>query len=50
MVLNWVSCRFVKACVIGLKNYPAINAEIQGEEIVYKIIIIWVLPLVQTEV
>ena len=27
---------FVKACVLGLKNYPAINAEIQGEEIVYK--------------
>ena len=27
---------FVKACVIGLKNYPAINAEIQREEIVYK--------------
>ncbi len=27
---------FVKACVIGLKNFPAINAEIQGEEIVYK--------------
>jgi len=27
---------FVKACVIGLKNYPAINAEIQVEEIVYK--------------
>jgi 2-oxoglutarate dehydrogenase E2 component (dihydrolipoamide succinyltransferase) len=27
---------FVKACVIGLKNYPKINAEIQGEEIVYK--------------
>ena len=27
---------FVKACVIGLKNYPAINSEIQGEEIVYK--------------
>ena len=27
---------FVKACIIGLKNYPAINAEIQGEEIVYK--------------
>ena len=27
---------FVKACVIGLKNYPAINAEIQGDEIVYK--------------
>ena len=30
---------FVKACVIGLKNFPAINAEIQGDEIVYKIII-----------
>ena len=29
---------FVKACVIGLKNYPAINAEIQGDEIVSKII------------
>ena len=27
---------FVKACVIGLKNYPSINAEIQSEEIVYK--------------
>ena len=27
---------FVKACVIGLKNYPAINAEIQEEEIIYK--------------
>ena len=27
---------FVKACVLGLKNFPAINAEIQGEEIVYK--------------
>ncbi len=27
---------FVKACVIGLKNFPAINSEIQGEEIVYK--------------
>ena len=27
---------FVKACVIGLKNFPAVNAEIQGEEIVYK--------------
>ena len=27
---------FVKACVIGLKNYSVINAEIQGEEIVYK--------------
>jgi len=27
---------FVKACVIGLKNYPAINAEIQKDEIIYK--------------
>ena len=27
---------FVKACVIGLKNYPAINAEIQDNNIVYK--------------
>ena len=27
---------FVKACVVGLKNFPAINAEIQGDEIVYK--------------
>ena len=27
---------FVKACVIGLKNYPVINAEIQDDEIVYK--------------
>ena len=27
---------FVKASIIGLKNYPAINAEIQGDEIVYK--------------
>ena len=27
---------FVKACVVALKNYPAINAEIDGETIVYK--------------
>ena len=27
---------FVKACVIGLKNYPVINAEIQDDTIVYK--------------
>ena len=27
---------FVKACVIGLKNFPAINSEIQAEDIVYK--------------
>ena len=27
---------FVKASIIGLKNFPAINSEIQGDEIVYK--------------
>ena len=27
---------FVKACIVGLKNFPAINAEINGEEIKYK--------------
>ena len=27
---------FVKACVVGLKNFPIINAEIEGDEIVYK--------------
>ena len=27
---------FVKSCILALKNYPAVNAEIQGEEIVYK--------------
>ena len=27
---------FVKACVVGLKLFPVINAEIEGEEIVYK--------------
>ena len=27
---------FVKACVASLKNFPAINAEIQGDTIVYK--------------
>ena len=27
---------FVKACVLGLKAFPAINAEIEGDEIVYK--------------
>ncbi len=27
---------FVKSCVAALKNYPAVNAEIQKEEIVYK--------------
>ena len=27
---------FVKACIVGLKDFPAINAEIDNEEIVYK--------------
>jgi 2-oxoglutarate dehydrogenase E2 component (dihydrolipoamide succinyltransferase) len=27
---------FVRACVAALKEYPAVNAEIDGEEIVYK--------------
>ena len=27
---------FVKACIVGLKNFPSINAEIKGEDIVYK--------------
>jgi len=27
---------FVKACIVGLKNYPALNAEISGENIIYK--------------
>ncbi len=27
---------FVKACVVALKNFPAINAEIEGDEIIYK--------------
>ena len=27
---------FVKSCVVALKNFPAINAEIEGNEIVYK--------------
>ena len=27
---------FVKACVVALKNYPAINAEIEDDEIIYK--------------
>ena len=29
-------CFFVKSCIAALKNYPAVNAEIQNEEIVYK--------------
>ncbi len=27
---------FVKACIVGLKNFPIINAEIEDENIVYK--------------
>ena len=27
---------FVRACVVGLQEFPAVNAEIDGEEIVYK--------------
>ena len=27
---------FVKACIVGLKSFPAINAEIEGTEIIYK--------------
>tara|TARA_B100001123_G_scaffold126139_1_gene146971 strand:+ start:1728 stop:3032 length:1305 start_codon:yes stop_codon:yes gene_type:complete len=27
---------FVKACVVGLKLFPSINAEIEGQEIIYK--------------
>ena len=27
---------FVKACIVALKSFPAINAEIDGEDIIYK--------------
>ena len=27
---------FVKACVVALKNFPAVNAEIEGDIVVYK--------------
>ena len=27
---------FVKACVLGLKSFPAINAEVEDQEIIYK--------------
>ena len=27
---------FVKACIIGLKLFPSINAEVEGDEIIYK--------------
>ena len=29
---------FVKASVLALKSFPAINAEIEGDEIIYKIL------------
>ena len=42
---------FVKACVVALKNFPAVNAEIDGEMILsIKIIIILVLQLEQKKV
>ena len=27
---------FVKACIVALKSFPAVNAEIEGEDIIYK--------------
>ena len=27
---------FVKACVVALKTFPSVNAEIEGDEIIYK--------------
>ena len=27
---------FVKACIVSLKNFPAVNAEIEGDTIIYK--------------
>ena len=27
---------FVKACIVALKSFPAVNAEIDGEDIIYK--------------
>ena len=27
---------FVKACIVALKNFPSVNAEIEGDEIIYK--------------
>ena len=27
---------FAKACIVALKNFPAVNAEIDGDEIIYK--------------
>ena len=29
---------FVKACVVALKNFPAVNAEIDGDEIILSLI------------
>ena len=37
MELNLDSCPSLsKSCIASLKNYPAVNAEIQNDEIVYK--------------
>ncbi len=27
---------FIKSCIVGLKNFPSINAEVEGQEIIYK--------------
>ncbi len=27
---------FVKACIVALKNFPAVNAEIDGDDVIYK--------------
>ena len=27
---------FIKACIVALKSYPSVNAEIDGEDIIYK--------------
>ena len=27
---------FVKSCVVALKNFPSVNAEIEGDQIIYK--------------
>ena len=37
MACGSASCRFfVKACIAALKECPAVNAEIDGDDIVYK--------------
>ncbi len=36
---------FVRACVAALKEFPAVNAEIDGDEIVYKnYVLTWASP------